>query len=85
MALFRASDSALAGLGFGQVLGNLFLRFLLRSDIPSRADKTVDFAGSISEQDNGTDYRNDGPLRIRSPSAGGFSTEWVRLTHCIIG
>jgi hypothetical protein len=30
------------------VLGNLVLRFLLRSDIPSRADKTVDFAGSIS-------------------------------------
>jgi hypothetical protein len=29
------------------VLGNLVLCFLLRSDIPSRADKTVDFAGSI--------------------------------------
>src|ERR1700728_4633956 len=29
------------------MLGNLVLRFLLRSDISSRADKTVDFAGGI--------------------------------------
>jgi hypothetical protein len=38
-----------------------------------------------SEQDNANNHQDERPARISRPSAGGFSTEWVNMSHCIFG